>query len=414
MKYRLPLLASLAILWLAVIDAFTRVPLGPISLSGALTIAGAGLAIASSYGVLAVRLTLKRQPNTAAPTHSQLSLHAGTPIALTLFAGYALLRLVISPTPEGVQNVSVYISFVGAVASVAAFASFTTADTLLRAIRSVGIATSILAIVSFTFGLGVYGERAFALAGLVSLAATIPLPATRLLHRLAPFLAVLAIALSLSRTALAIAVAILPFLVLRDGVGGKFVRWALLMGIAGFAAVWLATEYAPIRDRFLTGDNAIKVGGLALNTSGRTEIWDLVVRSWSTAPMFGHGPGTATELLTATYPNISHPHNDYLRLLHDFGWLGLILFSVGYLLLLWRALRRARSSERQPIHYSAVLALLAVAAAAVTDNVVVYPFVMIPLGAIVGASMGSETGRRRKQRPDPWHDRSVHIGLGRV
>ncbi|HEY0375240.1 MAG TPA: hypothetical protein VGC94_10620, partial [Amnibacterium sp.] len=90
------------------------------------------------------------------------------------------------------------------------------------------------------------------------------------------------------------------------------------------------------------------------------------------------------------FPNIGHPHNDYLRLWHDFGLLGVGLFALGLLILIVGAVRRALRTEpgSSAVHWSAALGLSAVAAAAATDNVFIYPFVMLPLAAVVGVSIG--------------------------
>ena len=86
------------------------------------------------------------------------------------------------------------------------------------------------------------------------------------------------------------------------------------------------------------------------------------------------------------FGTITHPHNDYLRLFHDYGFAGLGLFCVGYFYMIVRTFRSAlRSSE--PMHWSAALGLAAVAIAAITDNVLIYPYAMIPLGVVVGASL---------------------------
>ncbi|MCU1518487.1 MAG: O-antigen polymerase, partial [Pseudarthrobacter sp.] len=116
-------------------------------------------------------------------------------------------------------------------------------------------------------------------------------------------------------------------------------------------------------------------------------LWEMTLRSAEQNPLFGNGPGTASALISASFRNISHPHNEYLRLFHDFGYIGAVLFVLGTLILLLRTFRRAQNSDN-PIHWAATLGILAVLAAALTDNVIIYPFVMAPLGLIVGASIG--------------------------
>ena len=182
---------------------------------------------------------------------------------------------------------------------------------------------------------------------------------------------------------------LLIFVVVRKRRGpGLIFGLLFLSGGAAILLSWLIDNYQPLRDRFFaTGDGSLVIGGLSFNSSGRNQIWSTVLTSAMESPTFGKGAGSATELVTSVYGiAIAHPHNDYLRLLHDYGFAGLLMFCLGYFYLMVRTFKRAlRSSE--PIHWSAVLGLAAVAVAAITDNVIIYPYAMIPLGVVVGASM---------------------------
>jgi O-antigen ligase len=101
---------------------------------------------------------------------------------------------------------------------------------------------------------------------------------------------------------------------------------------------------------------------------------------------------------------IGQPHNDYLRLLHDYGLVGTTLWVIGYAFLLartWRAWHstamvsqeQKRDPGEQRVHAAAFLALAGVAIAMITDNAIVYLFLMGPLGVLVGLSLG--LSRRR-------------------
>ncbi len=122
----------------------------------------------------------------------------------------------------------------------------------------------------------------------------------------------------------------------------------------------------------------------------------------SDVPWIGHGVGSADDLINRVYSTaVGHPHNDYLRLLHDYGLLGTCLWGIGYALLLmrtWRAWhvstvtkregRTHDSSSELRIHAAAFLALVGVAIAMITDNAIVYMYVIGPLGVLVGLSLG--------------------------
>jgi O-antigen ligase len=161
-----------------------------------------------------------------------------------------------------------------------------------------------------------------------------------------------------------------------------------------------------LQQRFIAGDN-YEVAGLTLNTSGRAEIWTVVTHSLQSGdPLLGRGPGSA-ELALAGAGIEDHPHNDYLRIAHDFGYLGLVLFVAGCLWLMARSFKAAQQSpeDQSAVHWSSLLALAAVTSAAVTDNVLVYGFVMVPLGVVVG--MSAACLKQPSQEPPP------PSGLGR-
>lgn len=370
------MLIMLSLLWMLTVDFLTRIPLGPLSASGALTLAGAALCMLWSPLIITRRNAFQGQAR-----------QRGVPIALTLFGAYVLIRLVLTPSNEGLQNVAVYISFVLAIGLTCVQITPEMTLVMAKRMRYIAVIVSLLFLGTFLAGISLYGERAYALVGLIFMAVLIPYKPKTLLHKVAPFVVAAVIALSLSRTATAIALVMLIFLSVRGKRGYRLLGSSMFAAVAAGSAYWLFNYYAPFRERFIGGDNAASIGNVELNTSGRSVLWEMTIRSAEENPSFGNGPGTASALISGAFRNISHPHNEYLRLFHDFGYAGLFLFVIGLGVLILRTARRAVNSD-DPIHWSATLGLLAVAAAAFTDNVIVYPFVMIPLGVLVGASIG--------------------------
>lgn len=373
---KVPVLSGLAIAWMVTVDSLTRFSLGPLSASGALTLAGA----AGCLALLPVVVTAKL-------SRGYTRRESAVPLSLAIFVVYAIFRLAVSPSADGLQNVAVYSSFVIAAAITCAQITPAGATRTARLMRCTAVAVSLVFLLSFLAGITIYGERAFALTGLIFMAVLIPHKPRKVIYRAAPFFVAAVIALSLSRTATAIALVMLVFLSIRGRRGFRLLRSGVFAGLAVSAAYALITYYAPFRDRFIGGDNGASIGNVELNTSGRTVLWDMTIRSAESNPLFGNGPGTATTLISSAFRNISHPHNEYLRLFHDFGYTGAGLFVLGFVLLIVRTLQRAVRFDH-PIHWAALLGLLAVASAAFTDNVIIYPFVMVPLGILVGASAG--------------------------
>jgi O-antigen ligase len=65
-------------------------------------------------------------------------------------------------------------------------------------------------------------------------------------------------------------------------------------------------------------------------TSGRIAINNVLVDGLNQAYWFGYGANSSEEI-SMEIANVSHPHNDWLRLRYEYGMLGLVLFIFTYL-----------------------------------------------------------------------------------
>lgn len=386
---RLGPLLVVAIAWLAVADIPTLLRVGPLSVSGAATLL-AGLA-----AVVLAPLMLLHGRGRSAPRSWRYSIAPGprrgvVPITLLLFCGLAIAGLAQHSTQNAIQQLAVYCAFVAAIAVGALYSSPETPARFLQATGAVMGVVGIIGIPVFAANVVLWTPRGFALAAMLAIAVLVPFRSTNLLARLAPYLLTLAIAVSLSRTATAISVLLLAFAILRSRHGMRGFRIVLAFTALAAAAVVAFLTVPALRDRFTTGDNGVDVGGVALNTSGRSNLWELVIQDVQKDPWWGLGPGSASDVITAKYSFVAQPHNEYLRLWHDFGYVGAALFVVGILVLAVGALRRTFRAPREhrAIHWAAFLGIAAVSAAALTDNPFIYPFVMVPLGVVVGMSIG--------------------------
>jgi O-antigen ligase len=219
------------------------------------------------------------------------------------------------------------------------------------------------------------------------------------------------VALSFSRTATVICLFLFPLSQMSFRDSKSVLRVGAWMGLIALIAYLSFNYVQPIRARFTDVGDRGQVAGLQVNTSGRESIWQAVMISSSQSPWLGKGPGSVAIPVSKVNASASgHPHNDYLRLLHDYGYLGLGLWLTGYIALLMRSWRYwiwADQHDRPAahVHAAACLGLIGVALAMLTDNVVVYWFVMAPLGILVGASIGLGMTRQRlvqKARPLAW------------
>lgn len=385
-------LAFLAVVWLVVIDVANGVSAGPTSLAGLLSMASVVVMV---FVWLSRGLGGYDEAGFADPGRPPV------PLALTLFAVWAVATVPLNPSSEGIQNVTVYLGFVLGIAVTGRLCSAGATDRLLGHLQKagwfVGLVYLASVLVSGLGASGVYNARAFALAALVLLGVAVARGQSKAL----PVLLLLDVVLSLSRTAALMSILVLAVgLAVRSASRGRALRVLVLLG-AGVAVAWFAfTRFAPLRDRFEGGDQAFSYGGAQFNVSGRADLWSFTLQDARHHWWFGGGPGSADRAVLNHFLTVSHPHNDYLRVLHDFGVVGLVVFVLGFVTLMVRTWKLGRATGR-PVHWAAFLALVGVAGTAFTDNVIVYAFVMVPLGVLVGASLSeSSLPESRSVEPD--------------
>ncbi len=322
---------------------------------------------------------------------------------LGAFLAWGYLSLVWCPSfNRGLQNLAVMAAFLGAVLISAreSYRSRAFAARIPRFIRwSTVVTTALFAsgLVCAAAGTGamLVGARAFALFALLCVA--LLLSAWRYGQRGALFWAIVITALmglSLSRMAFMAALIMFP-LAQRPSRGlRESVRLAVWLGVVTAVGYSAVTRVAPLHDRFFKGDLSLRLGDLSLNASGRTAFWKATIDSYAQSPFIGRGAGSSEVLMQATFTDIGHPHNDYLRVLHDYGLVGLALWLSAVATLAWRIGREFVRADRlhlpeASLHLSALLVLAAVALTMASDNALVYVFVMGPAGALIGASLGA-------------------------
>jgi O-antigen ligase len=212
---------------------------------------------------------------------------------------------------------------------------------------------------------------------------------------------------SLSRSALAAQFAVIVVAWFGTSSNFRTVMKAVAVMVA-VAAVALAAVflYAPLHHRFFGGDKHV-VAGISLNVTGRDALWSANWAWFKERPVMGWGAGSSDTMTSALPGGFSgHPHNDYLRLLVDFGVIGLVFWLVGYLTLLritWRAWRRPepRAGPENRVYAAAFLALVGIAMTMMVDNPLIEIAKMAPLGALVGLALGLAARRSAQETPAP-------------
>ncbi len=384
---RLLVLATLAAS--ASVDLIRRLELGPTTAYAWLT----GM-VALSAGIVALTLWTTSVPPAGRRALAFMMLFPTWVLATAAWA---------PPDTHGAQNILVYVA-VPAIATVSAVATATGAlpfTMLRRALFWTFSAGSVLYGASLLLdgpgGGAIVGARPYALFAAIGVGWTAALGRHGYRSELRLALAMLALTfLSLSRTGFAVALVVLVCaLIAFDSVPNVGRTLTLFVAIGLLTVVGL--NYAnPFAERFSEPDVVALPGGIGLSVSGRGKLWRATWESALHSPFTGQGAGSADVAVTAVDEKAGHPHNDYLRVFHDFGLVGVALLGCALVVPLLAAVRqlghtRPGDVTGKAVHRAAILAITALGLEMVTDNSLVYGFVVIPVAVIVGASLGTTT-----------------------
>ncbi|MDV8055973.1 O-antigen ligase family protein [Rhodococcus sp. IEGM 1343] len=391
-----PTFAVIAVGFLLIQDSLNTAA----GLQGPATIALAGLAMVLFLGG-AINKRVGREASNPNP--------ARIPLAMTLFVLWSAMLLALEFSVPGLQHVTVWFLLPGVAALVARSASAGTLPTLFPWWeRALVLAALIYIGLCIIHGPGAqafpYSDRGAGwvlLSGLVLLVARQTREAGNVRRLGAIGVVLLAIILSESRTPMGIAMLMLAYMFINgvrsDGEETKLKAFRVITTmVAGCAGVWfMLTQVAFVTNRFIVGDG-YTLFGIPINTSGRYVIWELTLKSWEKNPWFGNGPGSSQVMLSKYFDGqIAHPHNEYLRLLHDIGIVGLALWLAGIVAILMAAVRRNRATARageQVAHTAAILSVVVILLASLTDNVTITVFQAIIFGTMIGLSMAARRG----------------------
>jgi O-antigen ligase len=384
LRVRFPLPALFAVFWTAAADI-----LRVVGAQGAATVATAGVL------VVLFPLLFPDRAFADQPRKEPLTQHpSGVPAVLWLFIIWVGVNAaLVGFTSQGFQNVSLYVIFVLTIAYCARFSSAGTGEKLLKSLRAAAIVGACLWLPTVALaGPGKDGvlltRGAAAMVCVVGMIAAVGLVKQSRWAALAPFFFAVVIAATLSRLAL-VAAALL--LIMSVFARAKRIGRALLFRVALVvaAAVVLYQSFPALQQRFSQNDGS-SIAGLEVGTSGRTTLWNELLSHLNQFNIFtGRGAGSAEQTIAEQFVRITQPHSDYLRVLNDFGIVGLVLFAGALLALLSGAVWRWRVSPARfrPVHLSAIAAVLTIVLYAFLDNIVIYIFAMMPFAAIIGVSL---------------------------
>ncbi len=153
-------------------------------------------------------------------------------------------------------------------------------------------------------------------------------------------------------------------------------RLAFLALIAVFGLSFFYTERVQ-QKMFYSGEGRIeevKWDNPNFATSGRKHIWDRIAEGIGESPWVGHGANSSEAVVSFITDGLTHPHNDWLRLAYDYGYLGTIVFGMSVIwqsIDLFKRARRALGTSRI-LFYAGASSMIIFVLFMLTDNVILY------------------------------------------
>jgi O-antigen ligase len=110
-------------------------------------------------------------------------------------------------------------------------------------------------------------------------------------------------------------------------------------------------------------------------TTGRSRLWDLMIEEIKVKPVWGHGANASEDfVLSVTWGTLTHPHNDWLRLLYDYGFIGTSVFAFCLVAQVIHLLKRAKKTfgVSRILLYAGASSFLPFVLLMFTDNIILY------------------------------------------
>lgn len=110
-----------------------------------------------------------------------------------------------------------------------------------------------------------------------------------------------------------------------------------------------------------------------LATFGRVNIWFSMISEINKSPILGHGANSSQQFVENIGP-VGHPHNDWLRLLFEYGYLGTGIFILCLLRQIGNALNLVKGSDREAriLFYAGASSVISLCLFMFTDNIILY------------------------------------------
>ena len=179
--------------------------------------------------------------------------------------------------------------------------------------------------------------------------------------------------IALTRTAIVACAATLPASFAKLKLGKRMLFGGLIL------AAMLAVFYTPrVQEKmFRSGHGGItdlSIDNPNLQTSGRLAIWDAMEARIRLKPWFGYGANSSEAFVKSLTGGLTHPHNDWLRLRYDYGYVGTGIFALCMLMQVLNLLILARraTGDVRTLLYAGASSFLPFVMMMYTDNIILY------------------------------------------
>ena len=147
-------------------------------------------------------------------------------------------------------------------------------------------------------------------------------------------------------------------------------------------------------------------------TSGRKSIWEHMQTEIDKQPWFGHGANASEPFVVRLTGGLTHPHNDWLRLLFDYGYFGTAIFGITMMLQVLHLIRKGKQTlgENRILFFAGASSFIAFSLFMFTDNIILYAaffgnlqFTLLGLAyAAYGTSALSQTQKEAVVKRPIW------------
>jgi O-antigen ligase len=109
-------------------------------------------------------------------------------------------------------------------------------------------------------------------------------------------------------------------------------------------------------------------------TGGRTRMWENMQHEIDKMPWFGHGANASEPFVVLLTGGLAHPHNDWLRLQYDYGYVGTAIFALTVFFQVLHLLKMGRrsSGERRVLFFAGATSFVVFCLFMFTDNIILY------------------------------------------